>query len=174
MPLTRPVSEARELLAAQRVIKPPIDVEEIARSLGLKVVRQPFDGNLSGMLQRQDGGAVVGVNSLHSKVRQRFTIAHEIGHFVLHRGRTFIDEVRVDYRDERASAGTYRQEINANSFVAELLMPADMVRNAVTHLLDSGLDASESEFVAVLADEFRVSSEAMSHRLTNLAFILQL
>lgn len=170
----RAATEAQGILASHGVVEPPVDVEALAESLGLEVVRQPYDGNLSGMLQRRDGGAVIGVNSLHAEVRQRFTIAHEVGHFVLHRGETFIDEVRVDYRDDRARAGTHSQEIEANAFAAELLMEAEMVQNAVSDLLQEGLDASKPDFVLRLADQFRVSGEAMSHRLTNLAFSLQI
>jgi Zn-dependent peptidase ImmA (M78 family) len=126
------------------------------------------------MLQRHDNGATVGVNSLHAAVRQRFTIAHEIGHYVLHRRRRFIDEVWVDYRDERASAGTYKQEVEANGFAAELLMPEDLVKRSLGRLIDSGLELSGSDVAASLADEFDVSTEAMSHRLTNLAINLQI
>lgn len=169
------MKEARAILAAQGVAQPPVDVEALAASLDLEIVSQPYDGNLSGMLQRRDGGAVIGVNSLHAQVRQRFTIAHEIGHFVLHpRKTTFVDEVRVDYRDDRASAGTHRQEIDANAFAAELLMPDEMVQDAVSSLLERGLDPAQSDFVLNLAEQFRVSGEAMSHRLANLAFSLQI
>jgi len=143
-------------------------VREIAESFDLKVVENPFPGNVSGMLFRKGGRAVIGVNGAHSPTRKRFTIAHELGHYLLHEGNEFVDQVRVDFRDDRSSAGTLEQEVQANGFAAELLMPEQLVRDAHMSLAQAGIEPEGDAFVARLADTFEVSHEAMSYRLVNL------
>jgi Zn-dependent peptidase ImmA (M78 family) len=77
----------------------------------------------------------IGYNSTHAKVRQRFTIAHEIGHYVLQtkkslHPRLFIDRY-VAFRNDESSAGNDWQEVEANAFGAALLMPAHFVREEI-------------------------------------------
>ena len=73
------------------------------------------------------GEPPTGVNSLHAPVRQRFTIAHELGHAVLHaREGIHLDQAfRLRFRDQTSAMAIDPEEIDANSFAAELLMPAD-------------------------------------------------
>lgn len=62
------------------------------RDCSVAAVRySPFEGELAGMLVRGDGQIVIGVNSLHPLNRQRFTIAHECGHLLLHKGEFHVD-----------------------------------------------------------------------------------
>ncbi len=72
---------------------------------------------------------------LGSTVRQRFTIAHELGHFFLHRASStvFVDAAPIFFRDESSSNGSQREEIEANAFAAELLMPEDAIRQRLTY-----------------------------------------
>ena len=76
---------------------------------------------------------VIGINSAHPKTRQRFSIAHEIGHLVLHdKKELFIDKVvRVNFRDAKSSMAIDHNEIEANQFAAELLMPRELVRQQI-------------------------------------------
>jgi hypothetical protein len=114
---------AKQLLAEGDVSGPPVPVEEIARELGVRVYFEHFDQDISGILYRDGANSVIGVQATHPKTRQRFTIAHEIGHLRLHKGPMFLDHsVRVDRRDEKASLGIDLDEIEANSFAAALLM----------------------------------------------------
>lgn len=75
----------------------------------------------------------MGINSQQAKTRQRFTIAHELCHYVLHPGVPMIlDKVlRVNFRDERSGLATDAQEIATKQFAAELLMPAERVTKLV-------------------------------------------
>src|SRR5947209_10976079 len=58
---------------------PPIPVDEIARKLGLEIQSRRFDdAEFSGILVREGGLAIVGVNASHAPTRQRFSVAHEI------------------------------------------------------------------------------------------------
>src|SRR6266540_4610765 len=120
---------ARKPLDDFEVSAPPVPVEEIARQLGARLSFEHFGPDVSGILYRDASNAVIGVNATHAKTRQRFTIAHEIGHLHLHEGRPmFVDRsVRVDRRDANAALGLDPDEIDANSFAAALLMPQDMI-----------------------------------------------
>src|SRR3954469_18194462 len=85
---------ALDLLAKQGINAPPVPVEKIAKRLRVDVRFEPLEGGLSGALYRADDGhAVLGVNNWHAEVRQRFTIAHELGHLLLHPDELFVDGV---------------------------------------------------------------------------------
>lgn len=154
---------ARGVLKEHGVASAPVPVERIARHLGVRVQYAPLDNDLSGMAHIREGVVIVGVNSLHAPNRQRFTLAHELGHVVLHR-EILEDNVHVDrvlLRDRDSSAGLYREEIEANAFASELLMPAaflDAMLGGRQVILD------DDEEISTLAKKFRVSESAMRFR----------
>lgn len=162
---------AEELLLEARVVKPPIPVERLARVRGAQVRYEPLDSDLSGMLFREEDRAIIGVNAFHPKSRQRFTIAHELGHLALHEPSP--TGVHVDHRflvrrrDERSSSATDREEIEANGFAAALLMPASMLEE---DLAGFEVDYEDEELTRRLADRYKVSLQAMTIRLTTLGF----
>jgi Zn-dependent peptidase ImmA (M78 family) len=164
------VREAQAVLEAAGVQRPPVPVESIARQLGARLSYEPFDGNVSGLLYRDGDQVVIGVNTLHPEVRQRFTVAHELGHWKLHPGkRVFLDHlVRVDLRDGLSAEATDRQEIQANGFAAELLMPRDMIVREVAHHGLARSPIGVDQLVEELAAVFQVSRQAMEYRLVNL------
>jgi Zn-dependent peptidase ImmA (M78 family) len=165
---------AHKILESFDISTPPVAVEDIARRLGARLSFERFGPDVSGMLFRDGPNAVIGVNATHAKTRQRFTIAHEIGHLNLHEGRPmFVDRtVRIDRRDADASLGLDPEEIEANSFAAALLMPEDMILTAVTqssiHLGATGT----VEIIRRLANRFDVSPQAMEYRLANLGLVV--
>ncbi len=121
------------------------------------------------MLYRDGEQHVIGVNSAHPKPRQRFTIAHELGHRALHPGREIILDVpvRVNLRDKTSSMATDIEEIEANAFAAALLMPEKMIRDLINRLPASERREPDDTATA-LADVFKVSTSAMNFRLINL------
>ena len=130
----------------------PVPVESIAEDLlGLHVCELELDG-LSGLLfpaQRQ-----ICVNALDVPTRRRFTLAHELGHWICQHleGKT----APVYCRAEDVSTTANRSlEREANIFAAELLMPEPTVRD----------EFRWSTSVAALAARFGVSTEAMQWRL---------
>jgi len=120
--------EADRLLERYKVLEPPVDVERIASGEGLQIERRPIKGD--GHIE----GGVLTVNGTHSPTRQRFTIAHEIGHLILH----------ADGTDENS-------EREANQFASALLMPRAMLREAV----------GGGEEFDLLRRRFQVSREAI-------------
>jgi transcriptional regulator with XRE-family HTH domain len=153
------VAAAGELLAAAGVSKPPVPLSRLVRGCGVRLLGWEFDPNVSGMLLDLDTGAVIGFNASHTEGRRRFSVAHELGHFVLGHRKT----VHVDLAIATSSHGEppgydWQDEQGANAFAAELLMPADLVRAA----------AVERPNRHRLARTFRVSDEAMGFRLVGL------
>ena len=167
--------EARRIRAETGASDLPIDVERVAARLGAEVVFEPMSRDLSGLLYRDGERTVIGVNSVHAPARQRFTIAHEVGHLVLHAGRPVVLDhvVRLNFRDPRSGTATDAEEIAANAFAAELLMPRELVIAEVGRARARG-DALDPSFVRALAVGFDVSGEAMGNRLANLGLISQL
>jgi Zn-dependent peptidase ImmA (M78 family) len=145
-------------------MRPPVPIDKIAENLGITIRYEPAEDKLSGALIRKPGEAVIGVNSSHHSNRQRFTIAHEIAHFELHKGmRLHIDEsFLVNLRDGSLN----REEVEANTFAAELLMPTDFITRDAERLRGE----VEGE-VLRLAKRYRVSQRAMEIRLANLGLI---
>lgn len=138
----------------------PVNVNAIAQALGLVVIVENGwkDDRLSGKIVRVNkdmasSGYAIYVNGKHSLQRQRFTIAHEIAHFILHK-ELIGDGISDDalYRSGLSNA----QEFMANKTAADILMPWHFVNRR----LKEGIDSVEG-----MAREFDVSGSAMSIRL---------
>lgn len=162
---------AKRLLKELNIKTAPVDVEQVAANLGVAIRFEPAEDNLSGFLVRdiKNHKAVIGVNETHSQVRQRFTIAHELGHFLLHEGeQLYVDRgVQINLRDEAASQGTILEEKEANLFAAELLMPAHFLKEDLADLDTLDLDRD----IPKLAEHYKVSTQAMTFRLVYLKYL---
>lgn len=161
--------KARELLTDTGA-GVPVDVESVAASLGLSVVDQDLESPVSAMLVVKNGHGVIGVNANHHPNRRRFSLAHEIGHYLLHREQAtvFVDAAPVFFRDDTSSAGTERQEVEANAFAAELLIPTASLRERVEQ---QALDPYDDAAVHRLARAFGVSAQALTIKLVRLGLI---
>lgn len=163
-------SRVQDLLNEHKISTPPVPVERIAKRLGAQLRFSPLDDELSGMVYVKDGTPIIGVNSRHHPNRQRFTIAHECGHLILHRGQ-ITKEVHVDksfpmlMRNSVSATGVSEIEIEANYFAAELLMPEAYIEEASP---DEPFDIDDESVVIALARSFRVSPAAMRFRIGNL------
>ncbi len=153
--------QVSELIRKNGVTRPPVPVESIAENLGIEIRFEAAEDDLSGALIRKPKEVVIGVNSAHHPNRQRFTIAHEIGHFILHKGiKLHVDEdFRVNLRDGSANW----EEIEANAFAAELLMPTEYVTRDTKKY-----ERIDRPTILRLARKYQVSHRAMEIKLTNL------
>lgn len=165
-------ARAQKLLANLGFREIPVPVDRIARSLGARLRYSPLDEELSGFVFIKDDVPIIGVNSLHHPNRQRFTIAHEIGHLQLHR--EFITTtVHVDKqfaesvlkRDTSSASGTERLEVEANQFAAALLMPGFILDEL---LEQSPIDIEDGSAMEIWAKDFVVSRAALQYRIRNL------
>lgn len=143
--------------------KAPVKLAPIADELGVPVYTvTQWPDELSGMLKRTPdtkSGYSIYVNALHSLVRRRFTIAHEIGHLVLHE--SLIREGIVEDSLLRAEGFSNAVEAEANRFAADLIMPWHLI----TEQQESGVTSVEE-----LARVFEVSKDAMSIRLLGVPY----
>lgn len=168
-----PADHAAKILKELQIETIPIPVDVVARKLGAELSYEPFEGqdDISGMLFREAGKIVIGINSAHAITRQRFTMAHEIGHLMMHKGAMFVDKTLRLNRDAKSSLAIDPREIEANRFAADLLMPANLVIAEAKKRLSKKPNIKENSLVKELAVAFKVSGQAMEIRLTNLGVL---
>src|SRR5262249_28678245 len=164
------------LLAKHKVQHGEVPIERIVSSYGIEIKRDKVDAELSGFLVRdhQAKRSVIGANKAHHPHRQRFTIAHELGHFLLHRGQTVhLDETQqaftVNLRDAESAKGEDSEEREANLFAAELLMPAKFLAKDLEGVTLDLL--ADNSILVKLAKKYKVSTQALTFRLANLSYI---
>ena len=152
----------------------PIDVYALARCHAHVEERTLASTDLSGALIPIEGNRwVILVNKAHAPVRRRFTVAHELGHLLLHHYRVPHADRGFKFRDALSSTGTAFEEIEANQFAAELLMPRRLLLEAIRdrlvgHAASDEEDKEFDELVDELAKRFKVSRQAMAIRLGTL------
>ena len=144
----------------------PVDPVQIAKGLGVRVFEAPVGTNISGSLVKSPGqDPVILLNISDSPPRQRFTCAHELGHFVQRSGDEEFEY--VEHRSPLSSGGVDPAEIHANQFAAALLMPAKVL----SRLTRPGSLVEPNTGVIELATRFGVSVDAMTYRLRNLNLV---
>ena len=144
---------ASEIVAAH-LTSAPVDVIEIVSALGLELAYENM-GELSGKIEKSGDTFKITVNMKDIPVRQRFTIAHEIGHYILHRD--MIGDGITDDAMYRSSLGSFF-ETQANSYGAYVLMPPALFRQVYKTV----------KSYPGLAERFQVSAQAAEFRVKNL------
>lgn len=136
----------------------PVPVGAIAKELGAVVKKSTLPAGISGEIREHEGTCLIRVNRHDVKARQRFTLAHEIAHFLLHRhliGDGIVDDVL--YRSSLSDA----LEAEANRLGADIIMPF--------HLLESSQakfsELKKEEQYEAIAAEAEVSVTAIKIRL---------
>jgi Zn-dependent peptidase ImmA (M78 family) len=136
--------------------RPPVDLNAISAELGIRVFVSYLGKDIAGQLMRDKvkggrSGFSIWINSSDHPNRQRFTHAHELAHFILHRD--LIESGVVDDTMYRSSLSSY-YEVQANKMAADILMPIRLVK----------IWRQRNDNYRALADVFAVSSEAMRIR----------
>jgi Zn-dependent peptidase ImmA (M78 family) len=157
---------ARELRERFDMDTIPVRVIAIADKLGIEVRGATFRGRPTtvGMIGKRQGVMNIYFRKTDPEIRWRFTIAHELGHFVLHLSDDlkFVDDevnlYRLSIPQGQADSDTARREIQANLFAASLLMPERQVRGAWAF----------KPSIGDLARAFKVSRQAMGIRVAAL------
>lgn len=139
----------------------------VAHELKAKIVPEKLSRDIAGLVYIEEDLPIIGVNTVHDKPRQRFTVAHELGHVAFHKD-IIREQVHVDrsfsYKifltRERAS----QIEVEANLFATECLMPMSLLRKVID---DYHFDIEDDRPVELLSEKFQVSRGAMHHHLRN-------
>ena len=149
-------------------IGPPVNIEAIIRGVGIELNKKAeLDTEISGQLERLGPGSYrISANKNDAYFRQRFTMAHELGHYMLHAH--LIGEGVDDTTAYRSVPKgnfynpniTSTEETEANRFAAELLMPSSLL----------AVESTVGQALASLAKSFQVSPRAMEIRLKGLGF----
>lgn len=137
----------------------PVDPVWLANEMGLDVIEAQLPERVSGALIKEaDKDPVILLCATDSRVRKRFTCAHELGHYAYRTDRNQDHYEYVDLRGDSAREGRHPEEVFANQFAAELLMPEETVR-----------ELHRQRYSPVLmAQHFGVSDDAIRFRLKNL------
>jgi Zn-dependent peptidase ImmA (M78 family) len=153
------------LLSRYSVVQPRVDIARIAESEGAEISYERLEDDLSGFYVSGENTFVIGVNRWHHDNRQRFTIAHELGHHFLHD----FDDVHVDrtfrFRSSVSAKAVDIEEIEANTFAAWILIPERML---LSDIRTSGIDLQDDDRIQELAGRYGVSQQSMSFRVMNL------
>lgn len=145
----------------------PVDLRAIFEELGVGYREQPIPTGESGWIERDGDYFTVVVNSSDSEQRRRFTGAHELAHYLMHRD-LMDDGSRMNRHTDRlydksdgGEAGLFnpRHEVQANKMAARIIMPAKLIRQKHAE----GMSVSE------IAKAFKVSRPAMEIRLSTLS-----
>lgn len=151
-------SDLLEFAKEKKITTEPLEISTLAHYLDLTVRYEPMSDGISGSLKKDQktNQWIITVNSLHHPHRQRFTIAHEICHYIKH------IPLQDEFHDEIFFRGNKfsPMEKEANKFAAELLMPEDAFRKCVCL----------TNKVEDIARFFQVSSAAVVFRANELGY----
>lgn len=142
----------------------PVDPVTIAQGLGLDVREAELPDDVSGVLVKNPGeDPVIILEVRDTDRRKRFTCSHEVGHFIY---KTEVEKATgefewVDFRDSQSSSGLLPEEVFANQFAANLLMPDDAVRRRY----------KKNRPIWDVAEYFGVSQDALTYRLKSLGLL---
>lgn len=138
----------------------PLDVYSLAIKLGIEVSYENLENDLSGVLYKDDDTGRWGmkVNSNHHPNRQRYTIAHELGHYCLHRYFNNLFEDEIFFRGGKTS----KTEWQANDFANAILMPEEIFRRKVRGGVEKVEELAKIFQVSSLALRIRVKALGMS------------
>lgn len=135
---------------------PPFDPEKVAESMGIRVLyanlAAPYDKKVSGYYRKRDNTIII--NREISPARMVFTIAHELGHAMLHEEYIKSENYKPVFRTNKHLSRKPMEEMEADAFAANFLVPLSV--------LSRYKDLAE---VGELADMFAVSEEVIENRL---------
>lgn len=156
---------AERAIVERHLLDAPVKLGAVARELGISVKLSTLNPGESGNISKVEDQYVIRINRYESRERQRFTLAHEIAHFLLHRD--IIDSTEGGITDNvlYRSGAPEQAEYEANRLAADLVMPKELIRPRLRQL---GVPISE-EVIEYMAEAFQVSKAAMEIRLTPLA-----
>ncbi|OCH53647.1 ImmA/IrrE family metallo-endopeptidase [Vibrio sp. ZF57] len=137
----------------------PVAVGKITKAFGIVLKKATLEGNLAGEIKEVAGTVTIRVNSHDVKARQRYTIAHEIAHFLLH-SHLLKDGIQDTplYRSHLSN----KIEREADALAADILMPMDIVQALMK---ENAKEHKGERLYEVVAESLEVSKTALKIRL---------
>ncbi len=156
------INEIRKAAREQGIQTTPLDIKSVIEHVfHIKICETDLGKSVSGFLEKIGNSWVIYINKYENEYRKRFTLAHELGHFISHKDNYASGAIIKDqifFRDEN----TDEKEQQANNFAAELLMPEDEFKN----FIEKG-----DNTILKLADRFQLSTAAVRYRAYKLGLI---
>lgn len=150
-----------EILFEHDMLKIPVDVVKIADDLGIEIYETELKKEISGAISYDSKNKKFSIllNKKNSTKRKRFTIAHELGHYFLHKNILENDEIHIDimYRDDSKNY----EEKKVDYFAGALLMNKMLLEKLY----------NKTDSIAELSEIFDVSESAMTVRLNILGLL---
>lgn len=137
---------------------PPVRLSDLARALGVPIKASTLGPGISGEIRPADNGFIIRINRHDPVKRQRFSVAHELAHYLLHR-----EEIGTGIEDDvlyRSSLSNYREQ-QANRLAADILMPESLLSETQQAAEEKGV----GDVALYLAEIFGVSEAAMRIKL---------
>ena len=154
------VNSAEEVLKENFISKPPVPIVELVKNYGYKVSEIELDPDIAGFVNAKEH--VIYVNISDSATRKAFTIAHELGHIILHSTELEADpDIGILYRRPLGQKNEDEKEQEANCFAANLLVPKSMLEGVLNEYKDI---IPEDNGTNLLSTIFGVSQEVIGFR----------
>lgn len=133
----------------------PVPVGKICSSLGIEANYLPLSEDISGRIYRSNNKYFIEANCRHGINRRRFTVAHELGHYCLHKD--FLDSSGMILERSARSFVIRDKEIEADNFAGELIMPQVHFLRMFNEVKNIG-SLSQYFLVSRLAIEMRIKT----------------
>ena len=143
----------------------PVKLGQLAKELDVSILVSSMTTGVSGQIKREDDRYTIRVNRHEARERQRFTIAHELAHFLLHRH--IIDGSPDGIKDNvlYRSGEPERVELEANRLAVDIIMPMHLVMKVLSDEFNGVVTEAAIES---LAERFQVLKAAMEIRLSTM------
>lgn len=145
----------------------PVNVEELASRLEIRILPKEFSNKLEGMSIKESSRKTVLVSERCSPIRKRLVISHEIGHLCIHADLLSVDR-EIFNLDSSVDAQQSIKELEANYFASVILMPEILLKVKIAEM---NIKAFGEQQIDVLAKSFFVSPQTLLHRLQSLQII---
>ena len=144
--------DPQEILTENKEKSYPLDIEALIKEYNIEILKEDMDYDISGYIEQRGRKWTIGINKYHSKKRQRFTMAHEFAHYVLHRGR-----IELKHKDMALFRNNEINpiEVEANNFAGELLMPREKFKRYIADGMTKISDLSEKFDVSISAIRYK-------------------
>lgn len=165
-----------EILEVLEMREAPFNPFIIAEKLGIEVKttldfeKLHTEGQIS---VNEEGEPIVWVNPIKSEVRQRFTLAHELGHLANDILPSMESPIIDSYETLYRSTTFGGKETKANQFAARLLMPLKQIEDFIRECRTKIPDLNARQAIELISAKFEVSKQAAFHRLRNIGLVDQ-
>ncbi|MEZ8388253.1 ImmA/IrrE family metallo-endopeptidase [Vibrio splendidus] len=153
------LSDRQQATIAKQHSEYPVKLGAIAKDFDLIVKRATLTANISGQIKESEGVITIKVNKHDVKARQRYTLAHEIAHFLLHR-HLLADGITDDVLYRSSLSNVIERE--ADRLAADIIMPMNHVKKLMEK---HSIDKKGEHLYEAIAEELGVSPIALKIRL---------